>query len=111
MGKSIRECLYPADDPRAERTRKHELHDVLLVAICSVICDAQGWCAMEEFGLSNEDCSASSAISPRTTRRGLERTGPAISYSCTFHHTRSAPSDARVFGDCLTAAVARSKKP
>jgi len=55
MGESIWEYFHLVRDPRVERTRKHELHDILVIAICSVICGAEGWCEMEEFGLSNED--------------------------------------------------------
>ena len=55
MGESIWESFYLVRDPRVERTRKHELHDIMVIAICSVICGAEGWCEMEEFGLSNED--------------------------------------------------------
>jgi len=54
-GESIRECFHVVRDPRLERTRKHELHDILVIAICAVICGAEGWNEIEEFGLSNED--------------------------------------------------------
>jgi len=55
MGESIWECFHVVRDPRVERTRKHELHDILVIAICAVICGAEGWNEIEEFGLSNED--------------------------------------------------------
>jgi len=55
MGESIWESFYLVRDPRVERTRKHELHDILVIAICSVVCGAESWNEIEEFGLSNED--------------------------------------------------------
>jgi len=55
MGESIWECFHVVRDPRVERTRKHELHDILVIAICAVICGAESWNEIEEFGRSNED--------------------------------------------------------
>src|SRR5689334_17407916 len=37
-------------DPRMERTRLHSLHDMLVVAICGIICGADDWVSIEEFG-------------------------------------------------------------
>lgn len=37
-------------DPRMKRTRKHELLDLLVIAICGVICGADGWAQLAEFG-------------------------------------------------------------
>lgn len=42
-------------DPRVERTRQHSLHDILVIAICAVICGADGWVAVEQFGRSKEE--------------------------------------------------------
>jgi predicted transposase YbfD/YdcC len=42
-------------DPRIERTKKHLLVDILTIAICAVICGAEGWEDLEEFGLKNEE--------------------------------------------------------
>lgn len=42
------------EDPRMERTRKHSLGDILTLAICAVICGADGWAQVEEFGLCKE---------------------------------------------------------
>jgi hypothetical protein len=55
MGEPIWESFYLVRDPRVERTRKRELHDILVIAICSVVCGAESWNEIEEFGLSNED--------------------------------------------------------
>ena len=37
-------------DPRVERTREHKLLDIVIIAICAVICGADGWTDVEEFG-------------------------------------------------------------
>lgn len=37
-------------DPRMKRTRKHELLDLITIAICGVICGADGWAQIAEFG-------------------------------------------------------------
>lgn len=37
-------------DPRLERTRRHELFEIVVVAICATIADANSWTDMERFG-------------------------------------------------------------
>lgn len=38
-------------DPRAHNV-VHKLHDILVIAVCAVICGADGWAEVEEFGNS-----------------------------------------------------------
>jgi hypothetical protein len=38
------------EDPRIERTKLHQLVDILMIAVCGVICGADGWVEIEEFG-------------------------------------------------------------
>jgi predicted transposase YbfD/YdcC len=40
------------DDPRVDRTKLHVLSDILTIAICAVICDADGWVDVENYGVS-----------------------------------------------------------
>lgn len=40
----------PITDPRIERCKKHDLLDILLLAICAVISGAEGWENIEDFG-------------------------------------------------------------
>ena len=42
-------------DPRMDRTRKHSLTDILAIAICAVVCGADGWVQVEDFGQCKED--------------------------------------------------------
>jgi predicted transposase YbfD/YdcC len=41
-------------DPRVERTKLHRLRDIIIIAICGVICGAEGWVEIEEFGKAKE---------------------------------------------------------
>lgn len=41
-------------DPRAHNVI-HKLHDILVIAICAVICGADGWAEVEEFGRSKQN--------------------------------------------------------
>ena len=40
------------EDPRIDRTKLHLLSDILTIAICAVICDADGWVDVENYGVS-----------------------------------------------------------
>lgn len=42
-------------DPRVERCKVHLLEDIIFISICSVICGAETWDEMEEFGKSKHD--------------------------------------------------------
>jgi predicted transposase YbfD/YdcC len=43
------------EDPRLERTRKHNLLDIIAITICAVICGADSWVAVEHYGLAKHD--------------------------------------------------------
>lgn len=43
------------DDPRTGRAKLHKLIDVVVVAICAVICGADSWVDVEMFGKSKKD--------------------------------------------------------
>lgn len=42
------------EDPRVERTKLHSLRDIIILAICGVICGAEGWVEIEEFAKAKE---------------------------------------------------------
>ena len=42
------------EDPRVERTKRHRLQDSIILAICGVICGAEGWVEIEAFGKAKE---------------------------------------------------------
>ena len=37
-------------DPRIDRTKQHKLIDIITIAICAIVCGAQGWTEIEIFG-------------------------------------------------------------
>jgi predicted transposase YbfD/YdcC len=47
---SISEHFSDLDDPRMDRTKQHMLMDMLVIAICAVICGAETWVEVEMFG-------------------------------------------------------------
>ena len=44
-----------SDDPRLERQKKHLLPNIFFITLCAVICGADDWATVEEFGKSNEE--------------------------------------------------------
>jgi predicted transposase YbfD/YdcC/cell division septation protein DedD len=42
-------------DPRVDRTKEHKLVDILVIALCAVICGAEHFTEMEEFGQAKEE--------------------------------------------------------
>ncbi len=51
---SLQTCFATVEDPRIERTKRHKLLDIIIIAICGVICGAEGWVEIEEFGKAKE---------------------------------------------------------
>ena len=49
---AIEEHFSKVADPRKDRTKEHKLIDIIAIAICAVICGAQGWTDIENFGNS-----------------------------------------------------------
>jgi predicted transposase YbfD/YdcC len=43
------------DDPRIDRTKKHSLIDILIIAVSATICGAKTWVDIEDFGNSKID--------------------------------------------------------
>ena len=42
-------------DPRIERHRWHKLSDILVIAVCAVLCGAESYPAIEDFGQEREE--------------------------------------------------------
>lgn len=51
---SLVEHFADIKDPRVERTKKHQLRDILVIAILAVIAGAQGWEDIENYGISKQ---------------------------------------------------------
>ena len=52
--KSIDKHFANIEDPRIDRTKLHKLLDILVIAICAVICGADDWEEVELFGEAKE---------------------------------------------------------
>ena len=52
MAGSVLKHFKSLPDPRGNGGKRHSLSAMLTVAICAVICGAQGWTDIEEFGVS-----------------------------------------------------------
>lgn len=46
-------------DPRVERTKRHALLDIVTIAVCGVICGADSWVEIEQFGRAKQTWFAS----------------------------------------------------
>ncbi len=51
---SIGAHFAPLTDPRADRGQDHLLVDVVTIALCAVLCGADGWVGVETFGRAKE---------------------------------------------------------
>jgi predicted transposase YbfD/YdcC len=52
---SVAEHFGKITDPRVERTKLHKLLDIIVIAICSVICGADEWTEIEEYGKTKQE--------------------------------------------------------
>jgi DDE_Tnp_1-associated len=50
---ALSEHFAHLDDPRVERTRLHQLLDIVVIAICAVIAGAESWDDIALFGEAN----------------------------------------------------------
>ena len=49
---AIEEHFSKVTDPRKDRTKEHKLIDIIVIAICGVVCGAEGWVDIELYGNS-----------------------------------------------------------
>lgn len=54
MPTPIMDYFQDLEDPRVNRRKLHALTDILCITICAVICGAQHWTQVEDFGLAKE---------------------------------------------------------
>ena len=55
MGSSLVEQFADLEDPRIDRTKCHQLSEIIVIAICAVICGADNWVEIEEFGRGKQE--------------------------------------------------------
>jgi hypothetical protein len=47
---SIIDAFSDLPDPRLDRTKRHQLSDILIITLCGAICGVDNWVEMERFG-------------------------------------------------------------
>jgi predicted transposase YbfD/YdcC len=76
------------EDPRLERTRLHGLMDIIVIAICAVLCGAEGWEDIAKYGRAKHDWLATFLALPNgipshdTFRRVFCLLDPAAFHAC-----------------------------
>jgi len=82
-------------DPRIDRTKRHKLIDILVIAICATICGADGWEEFELFGQAKQQWFESFLELPHgipsddTFRRVFCRIAPRQFQQCFLEWVRS----------------------
>jgi predicted transposase YbfD/YdcC len=52
--RDLESLFAQVEDPRMERTKLHRLRDIIILAICGILCGAEGWTEVAEFGKAKE---------------------------------------------------------
>lgn len=52
---ALTEHFSDVDDPRVDRTKDHRLIDIIIIAICGVVCGADTWVGIERFGNAKQE--------------------------------------------------------
>lgn len=88
LGKRLKDCFATLDDPLVERGQLHQLTDIVVIAILSVIAGGSGWEDMEFYG-TNKQAPVSTFLaltngipSPDTFRRYFEAMQPKQLEAC-----------------------------
>lgn len=55
LSRGLLGCFDDLEDPRMDRTRRHELLDIIAIALLATIAGAEGWVQVAEFGRSRHD--------------------------------------------------------
>jgi len=88
LSQRLKDCFTLIQDPRVERTRLHQLSDILTIAILSVIAGGNGWEDMELYGVSKQAWLSTFLALPNgipsedTFRRVFERIQPKQFEKC-----------------------------
>lgn len=52
---SLADAFIVIHDPRIDRTKKHQLVDILIIALCATVCGVEGWEEIEIFAEERQD--------------------------------------------------------
>jgi predicted transposase YbfD/YdcC len=93
---SVAEHFASLEDPRVERTKLHDLLSIMTIALCAVICGAETWNDIEEFGKAKVDWLKSFLNLPNgipshdTFNRVFQALDPTQFQSCFLSWMRAA---------------------
>ncbi len=88
LSQRLKDCFASIKAPRVERTRLHQLSNILTIAILSVIAGGNGWENMELYGVSKQAWLSTFLALPNripsedTFRRVFERVHPKQFEQC-----------------------------
>ena len=88
LSQRLRDCFALIKDPRVERTRWHQLNDILTIVILAVLAGGNGWEDIEVYGESKQAWLATFLALPHgipsadTFRRLFERMNPKQFEQC-----------------------------
>jgi predicted transposase YbfD/YdcC len=66
---SLIDCFQDLEDPRLDRTKRHPLINIVFMALCAVLSDAEGWSDIEDFARVKQDWFAQHLDLPEGPRR------------------------------------------
>lgn len=101
---SVSEAFSDLADPRVERTRLHSLHDILVIALCAIVCGAEGWDDFVEFAHAKREWLASRLRLENgipcadTFRRVFARLDPEMFTAGFLRWTQAVAEDSEVLG-------------
>ncbi len=52
--RTLQSMFEAIEDPQVDRTKQHQLLDIIIIAILGVLCGAEGWVDIESFGKTKE---------------------------------------------------------
>ena len=86
--RSLVECFAELTDPRVDRTRRHELVDIVVIAVCGAICGIDEWEGLAEYGQAKQQWLGTFLALPGgipsadTFRRVISRLDPQEFQQC-----------------------------
>jgi len=88
IGHTVRQHFSGLKDPRINRSKLHDLLEIVTMALCAVIAGAEGWAGMAEFARSKREWFGTFLSLPNGTpsedtfRRVLARLNPKAFFEC-----------------------------
>ncbi len=101
MARSSWDQFESLEDPRKRRGRRHLLPDIMVIALCAVICSAEDWGGVAAFGRAKEKWFGSFLQSPYgipsrdTFERVFAAMNPEALERCFEERTRALAGSSR----------------